>query len=287
MAAGLVRALAASLITAAVAVTAGATSAAAAPAATTPVRSAPIAAVDFTGIVALSNCSGSVVRTPTAADTDPALVLTNGHCSEYGFPGPGEVNVDMPSSRSFSLLTPDGSGTLGTLHAADMEYNTMTDTDVTLYKLDTTYADIQATYGVPALTLSTAHPTQGADIRVVSGYWQTIYSCFVDGFAYRLQEDSWTWVDSIRYTPECDTIGGTSGSPVVDAASGLVVGVNNTGNEGGPDCSLNNPCEVDESGNVTVHPGIGYGQETYQLSACIGAGSDIDLNLPGCVLPKP
>ncbi len=288
MAAGLVRALAASVITAAV-VTTGATSAAAAPAATVqaPVRSAPIAAVDFTGIVALSNCSGSIVRTPAAVDTDSALVLTNGHCSEYGMPGAGEVNVDLPSSRSFSLLTPDGSGTLGTLHATSMEYNTMTDTDVTLYKLDTTYAQIQATYGVPALTLSDAHPTAGTDLRVVSGYWRTIYSCTLDAFVYRLQEEPWTWVDSLRYTQECDTIGGTSGSPVVDANSGQVIAVNNTRNENGQQCTLNNPCEVDESGNVTVHFDIGYGQETYQIPACIGAGSDIDLNLPGCVLPKP
>src|SRR5262245_49577416 len=46
-----------------------------------PAGAAPaISAVDFTGIVALSNCSGSVVRTPNAVSTDRALVMSNGHC---------------------------------------------------------------------------------------------------------------------------------------------------------------------------------------------------------------
>src|SRR5947207_3034389 len=63
-----------------------------------------VKAVNFAGTVALSNCSGSVIRFPNSADTDPALVMTNGHCLETGFPGPGEVIVDQASSRTFSLL---------------------------------------------------------------------------------------------------------------------------------------------------------------------------------------
>ncbi len=115
----------------------------------------PKLAVDYTGIVALSNCSGSLVRTPDAADSDPALVLTNGHCYEGGMPSAGQVITNQPSSRTFSLLDPSGQGTLGTLHATTVLYSTMTDTDVTLYKLDTTYAAIQQTYNTPALQLST------------------------------------------------------------------------------------------------------------------------------------
>ncbi len=243
-------------------------------------------AVDYTGIVALSNCSGSLVRTPDAADTDPALVLTNGHCYEGGMPSAGQVITNQPSSRTFSLLDSTGQGTLGTLHATTVLYSTMTDTDVTLYKLDSSYADIQASYGTPALQLSLDHPTAGADLRVVSGYWRTTYSCNLDGFVYQLHEDEWTFKDSIRYTPSCDTIGGTSGSPVIDANSGKVIAINNTGNEDGESCTLNNPCEVDENGNTTVHQGIGYAQETYILAACIAPGSSIDFTRPGCTVPQ-
>src|SRR3546814_2272200 len=57
---------------------------------------------------------------------------------------------------------------------------------------------------------------------------------------------------SVRYTSSCNTIGGTSGSPVIDDATGKVVAVNNTGNEDGARCTVNNPCEVAENGTVTV-----------------------------------
>ncbi|WP_131739358.1 S1 family peptidase [Actinomadura roseirufa] len=263
-------------------VTATAATASAAPSVPAPPK---VAAVDFTGIVALNNCSGSLVRTPTAADTDPALVLTNGHCYEGGEPGAGQVITNRASSRTFSLLDSTGQRSLGTLRATTLLYATMTDTDVALYKLSTTYAKIKQSYNTPALQLSTDHPTTGADLRVVSGYWKRIYSCRLDGFAYRVREADWTWKDSLRYTSSCNVIGGTSGSPVIDAGSGKVVGANNTINESGGRCTLNNPCEVDEQGRVTVRAHIGYAQQTYILAACIAPGSVLDTNRPGCLVP--
>ncbi|MFJ2116299.1 MULTISPECIES: trypsin-like serine peptidase [unclassified Streptomyces] len=263
-----------------------------APTAATPVAVAPVAAqeqiqaVDFAGTVALSNCSGSVVRTPTSQPGDPALVLSNGHCLETGFPAAGQVVVDRASTRSFTLLNSAGTG-VGTLRASKIAYGTMTDTDVALYQLTSTYAQIQSAYGISALELNATRPVQGTAIKVVSGYWKRIYSCDIDGFAHLLKEGSWTWKDSVRYTSSCNTIGGTSGSPVIDDATGKVVAVNNTGNESGARCTLNNPCEVDENGTVTVRQGINYAQETYGIVACVGAGNKIDLSRAGCTLPKP
>ncbi|MFE1754601.1 serine protease [Streptomyces anandii] len=243
-------------------------------------------AVDFAGTVSLSNCSGSVIRFPSSAETDPALVLTNGHCLETGFPAPGEVVVDQSSSRSFGLLNSSGSR-VATLRASKVAYSTMTDTDVTIYQLTRTYAQIKSSYGISALTVGDTHPVAGTAIKVVSGYWKRIYNCNIDGFVYRLKEGDWTWKDSVRYTSACNTIGGTSGSPVVDTATGKVVAVNNTGNEDGERCTVNNPCEVDASGNVTVRQGINYAEEIYQIPACFGAGNKLNLNASGCVLPKP
>ncbi|MGW1496691.1 S1 family peptidase [Streptomyces sp. NPDC002402] len=262
-----------------------------APAGTTAASARPAAhvtakAVDFAGTVALSNCSGSVVRMPASEPDDPALVLSNGHCIESGFPAAGEVIVDQRSSRSFSLLNSAGSR-VGTLRASKIAYATMTDTDISLYQLTSTYQQIESRYGIKALELNAAHPVQGTAIKVVSGYWKRIYSCNIDGFAYRLKEGEWTWKDSVRYTSSCKTIGGTSGSPVVDNATGKVVAVNNTGNEDGQRCTDNNPCEVDENGQVTVREGINYGQETYGIVPCVGLDNKIDLGRAGCVLPKP
>ncbi|MEU6506932.1 serine protease [Streptomyces sp. NPDC046942] len=242
--------------------------------------------VDFAGTVSLSNCSGSVIRFPNSADTDPALVLTNGHCLETGFPQPGEVITGQSSSRTFGLLNSAGTK-VATLRANQVVYSTMTDTDITIYRTTTTYAAIKSNYGISPLTVQDTHPTAGTAIKVVSGYWKTIYSCSIDGFVYRLQEGDWTWKDSVRYTSACNTIGGTSGSPVIDTATGKVVAVNNTGNEDGESCTENNPCEVDENGNVTVRQGINYAEETYIIPACFTTGNKLNLSASGCTLPKP
>jgi V8-like Glu-specific endopeptidase len=272
----------------------------AAPAVAAPVTAAPAAvekadakaasptlqAVTLAGTVALSNCSGSVVRFPNSLDTDPALVLTNGHCLETGFPEPGEVIVNRASSRTFGLLNSAGTR-VATLRASKIAYSTMTDTDATIYQLTTTYATIKSSYGISALTVQDTHPTAGTAITVASGYWKRLYSCNIDGFVYRMKEGDWTWKDSVRYTSACQTIGGTSGSPVVDQATGKVVAVNNTGNEDGESCTVNNPCEVDAAGNVTVRQGINYAQETYQFPACFTTRNQLNLSAAGCTLPKP
>ncbi|MBK3629328.1 trypsin-like peptidase domain-containing protein [Streptomyces sp. MBT49] len=243
-------------------------------------------AVNLAGTVALSNCSGSVVRFPNSLDTDPALVLSNGHCLSTGFPEPGEVLVNQASSRTFGLLNSAGTR-VATLRASKLAYGTMTDTDISIYQLTSTYATIKNSYGISALTVQNTHPTAGSAITVASGYWKTLYNCNIDGFVYRLKEGDWTWKDSVRYTSACQTIGGTSGSPVIDQATGKVVAVNNTGNEDGARCTENNPCEVDASGNVTVRQGINYAQETYLIPACFTTGNQLALSASGCTLPKP
>ncbi|MDQ0599274.1 V8-like Glu-specific endopeptidase [Streptomyces canus] len=243
-------------------------------------------AVTLAGTVSLSNCSGSVIRFPNSLDTDPALVLSNGHCLTSGFPAPGQVITNQASTRTFGLLNSSGSR-VATLRASKLAYATMTDTDVSIYQLTSTYATIKSSYNISPLTVQDTHPTAGTAITVASGYWKTLYNCNIDGFAYRLKEGDWTWKDSVRYTSACNTIGGTSGSPVIDQATGKVVAVNNTGNEDGESCTVNNPCEVSESGTVTVRQGINYAQEIYNIPACFTTRNQLNLSASTCTLPKP
>jgi len=244
------------------------------------------AAVDFASIVALSNCSGSLVRFSTSKPDDYALVLTNGHCLS-GFVPAGDAVVDQASSRTFTLL--DASArSLATLRAQRMMYATMTGSDFAIYKLTQTYAQLSSRYRVTALTISSRRPGEGTPIRIVSGYWRRIYSCSIDAFVPELREGTWTFRDSIRFKqPGCETIGGTSGSPIIDAETRAVIGINNTGNESGASCTLNNPCEVDASGKITATKGAAYGQQLYQVYACLDASNNIDLNRAGCTLQKP
>ena len=78
-----------------------------------------------------------------------------------------------------------------------------------------------------------------------------------------------------------------SGSPLISARTNLIIGVNYTGNDAGERCTYNNPCEVDENGNVTVEEGAGYGDQIYKILTCVNTTGNFDLTVLGCLLPKP
>jgi hypothetical protein len=268
-------ALAAAAVAAATGVLAGPTSPAQAVSATT-----------LANTIALNNCSASLVRYPSSVSSDRAMMLTNGHCYEGGFLGAGQVLVNRTSSRSGTLLNSSG-GSLGTVRADRVLYATMTGTDVTLYRLTSTYATLSSRYGATALTIASSKAANGASISIPSSYWKRIWNCKVDGFVGQLREGDWTWKDSIRYDANCDTIHGTSGSPIVSASTGQIVGINNTGNDDGAMCTVNNPCEVNADGTTTAVQGQSYGQETYWFTTCLSTTRTIDLTKAGCLLTKP
>ena len=244
-----------------------------------------VQAGDLTATIALSNCSASLVRYPSSVGTDRALMLTNGHCLPT-MPVAGQVIQNATASRSGTLLSASGAG-LGTVQADKVLYATMTGTDVALYQLTDTYTSIASKFSVTALTISDTHPVNGSSMFIPSSYWKQVWTCSVNGFVDTLREDQWTWHDSIRYSSGCNTTHGTSGSPIVDATSKRVVGINNTGNDDGAVCTLNNPCEVAADGTTTVTKGQSYGEETYWFTTCLGTGRAIDLTVSGCLLTKP
>jgi len=242
------------------------------------------AAYDYEGIVKLSNCSGSLVRFVGQPLESNALVLTNGHCLGGSFLKPGEVISNKKVRRGMKIA--DKNKKFHSVTAQKIIYATMTGTDAALYELRETYLDIEEK-GITSFELSDVRPFIDTDIEIVSGYWERGYSCHVDGFAYELHEASWIFTDSIRYSNSgCETIGGTSGSPIIEKGTRSVIGVNNTGNESGGRCTMNNPCEVDEDEEVVVREGASYGQQTYQFYSCLSSDYEIDLTIEECVLAK-
>lgn len=242
---------------------------------------------DFEGIVKLSNCSGSIVAFNGMPMSAKAIVMTNGHCLDRGgFLKPGEVltNVTMPLGRSMKVY--DKNMKLHPIKAVKILYATMTQTDVAFYELNQTYEQITDKTGITPFLLDSTHPVAGAAIDIVSGYWDRGYSCNIDGFVFKLKEADWTWNDSIRYTPECDTIGGTSGSPIIARGERRVIAINNTSNESGKRCAMNNPCEINEAGEVTVLRDIRYGQQTYNVYTCLTPDFRFETKKPECELPR-
>jgi V8-like Glu-specific endopeptidase len=238
---------------------------------------------DFEGIIKLSNCSGSLIKFSGQPDTSNAYVLTNGHCLGRPFLKPGEAVINKVVNRRMKVA--DKKKKFHSVTAKLLVYGTMTGTDAAIYELKETYAEIKNKYGVEPFAFDTQRPIIGMDIDIVSGYWERGYRCHIDAFVFELQEAGWTFTDSIRYSePGCDTIGGTSGSPIIQMDTRTVVAINNTGNESGNRCTMNNPCEVDDEGNIDVIKGASYGQQTYQFYSCLTADFRIDTTKAGCLL---
>lgn len=240
---------------------------------------------DFEGIVKLSNCSGSLVKFSGQPLTSKAIVLTNGHCvKRFGLLEPGEVWHNRAYQRSMEVA--DASGHFYNVEATKVMYATMTYTDAALFELRETYLELEK-LGVAALEVSSEHPVENTPIEIVSGYWERGFRCNIEKFVHKLLEGRWTFNDSIKYSePGCEVYGGTSGSPIVEVGTRRVIGINNTGNESGRTCTINNPCEVDDKNNVVVDKGAGYGQQTYIFYSCLSVDFQIDLNVAGCQLPN-
>ncbi|MCJ8275484.1 MAG: serine protease [Bdellovibrionales bacterium] len=243
---------------------------------------------DFNGIVAMRNCSAAIVHFEGQPKDSKAYVLTNGHCTGGffgGFPAPGEVIFNKFDSRSMNAFV-NINERVG-IRTERLVYGTMTDTDAALFRIRSTYADLEKK-GVQSFELSSERPLEGEEIEIVSGYWRRGFSCKIEKFIFELHESDWVMKDSLRYSdPGCEVYGVTSGSPVIRKGKRVVVAVNNTGNESGQECTMNNPCEVTEAGDVSVIEGRGYGQQTYWFASCLDDNYEIDLNVEGCQLPKP
>jgi V8-like Glu-specific endopeptidase len=216
------------------------------------------------------------------------MVMTNGHCVSSGMGGMMPANrflSHVASKRTFQFLAADGSIKPGQVAATELVYATITWNDVALYSLEKSYAQIKRDFGIDALLIDPNHPQVGDSIEVLSGYWQRGYSCSIDRFVYELHEAEYVSKDSMRYSKGgCETIHGTSGSPILNARTHAIVGINSTGNDNGERCTMDNPCEVSESGAVYVERGRSYGDQIHVFYSCLNSAGKIDVSVPGCLL---
>jgi hypothetical protein len=256
-------------------------------------ESASQVSYDFSGTVRVQldpfggGCSGAVVRFENSKDSDTALMLTNGHCVKVsgGMMKPNTFITNKSDRVALRLSNADGSYKEGRVFTSKIIYATMTGTDAALYTMEMTFAELKAKHGVEPLLIDSKRPIEGQDMQIISGFWKKGFSCKIDGFVYKLSEAGYESTDSIRYTKGgCETYGGTSGSPIVSPQTRLIIGINNTGNEDGKLCTMNNPCEVDANGQQTADKGRSYGQQVYQFYSCLNSNNEFDLNLEGCKL---
>jgi V8-like Glu-specific endopeptidase len=237
------------------------------------------------GEVAVNGCMGSVVRMPDARAKDPALLLTNGHCVQGDRPAVGAALVDQPANFPIAIADHDGYDQT-TADATRLVYATMTGTDVALYRLDKTYAQLAAAQA-KVFTVGTKPLSANTKISVLTGAYRE--PCTVQAVVPRLREGGYQQDNALRTTDTEDCVlgPGMSGSAMVARDGNTIVGVHNTSNQGtGAACSDGNPCEVAADGTVTSVPDSAYGQQIDLIPGCFGAGSVLDLDRHGCALTK-
>lgn len=234
------------------------------------------------GRVSLGNCVGSVVRTAASRPQDPALLLTNGHCIGANRPAPGSAIVDQPVKLPVEIGDREGYAQT-TANAVRLVYATMTGTDVALFRLDKTYAQLTAD-GAKTFQLSTTPTRAGDRVDAITGTYRE--TCTIDAVIPHLREQAYLTDNVLRYarSADCNLGPGDSGSPLVAPDGNTVVGIHNTSQQ---PCIENNPCETNQDGDVISDPGRSYGQQVDGIPACLAPGSVLDLSRPGCTLTRP
>lgn len=237
------------------------------------------------GSVELQTCGGSVVRTDSSRAEDPALLLTNGHCVEGERPAPGSALVDRPADVEVNIADHEGYPK-ATAKANRLVYATMSGTDIALYRLDKTYAQLDAE-GAKVFQLTDTPPSAGDQVDVLVPSQRV--DCTVEAVVPQLREEGYELVNSMRYavSDDCGLGAGYSGSPLVAPDGDTVIGVHNTTNRDGEQCTKDNPCEVAEDGAVTAEKGRSYAQQVTGIAPCLTEGSALDLTRPDCTLTRP
>ncbi|MBP2474523.1 hypothetical protein JOF53_003395 [Crossiella equi] len=233
------------------------------------------------GAVDLGGCVGSVVRPPGARPQDQALLLTNGHCVPGDRPAPGKALVDQPAERQVDIADRQGYPK-ATAKVTRLVYATMTGTDLALFRLDKTYAQLR---GAKVFQLAT-RPVRAGDPLSLA-YPSHRLACTAEAVVPHLREGGYQQDNAIRYTtsPDCAPWQGMSGSALLSRDGDTVVGVHNTHNVDGQRCTDDNPCEVDRDGAVTAVRGRSYGQQVSGIAACL-KGTGLALDRPGCALTR-
>lgn len=263
----------------------------------------PATLEELNGMVKVQNCSGSLVSLGRK-DTVRGLILAAGHCPSYPRlykPGQAEGGTDFSKEKPANLFPPGSSLTepkkqpLGNLY-----YGTMSNVDLALYEIPTSIEKLRD-QKLKILELADYLPQPGLSYQITSGYWRETQTCEVESIlddnkaeeaAVGQDLKTYQFRNSILFKTPCFSRGGWSGSPVVDAESGLIYGVISRIYEVNKTLKLSqfaefiskkwNPFNPEISAEVRV-----IASNVLDLKDCLTSEGAINTGQPNCSLPKP
>jgi len=231
-----------------------------------------------------SSICTAVLLDAGAGDNAPAYALTNGHC--VGVSGANETLVDAPAEGiavAFNWFVDVAEHRV--VPVTRIAWATMRDTDLALLELGATVGDLGALglrgwhpENIPSVGGSRDVVMVGipvglppVDIAEAERYLR-LGICSLDTEPVRVNERQWLWTGALRN--DCpQVLPGNSGSAVLDAGTGRLVGLVNTTTylgENGAECWLGRPCESGEDGEVTL-PDTSYAQPVGGIERCFVA----------------
>ena len=240
------------------------------------------AATNLQGTARVGNCSGALIRFPNQPITTKAFVISSANCLDGIELSPGETIHNKKIKVSMQIA--DRNNNFRNVTVSYLAYATMTQTNIAVYHLYSTYEEL-AMVGIEPFEISSKHPQLGQQVDILSGYWAMGFSCKIEKFVNELQEGIWSYKDVIRYSAKgCEMIDGTSGSPIVVKNTRTIIGMDSTFNWDGENCTVGNPCEIDPEGSVISIKDRGYAQHTFHLHYCLTLSYYFDVNRHGCEL---
>lgn len=252
----------------------------------------PAVAAPYAGVARVdidSACSGVLIapREGAAPASAPAYMLTSGHCERFMEPNVVVRDGERPGPVAFGWP----GGPVGVAEVHGIPWATMKGTDLAILELDKTLVELTAA-GIVAFPIAGAMPPVATPVVVVGAPTTTdgadrqlLLAACVLGEAVDLVERWWSW-ESFVGVDCADIRPGSSGSPVLDPATGQLVAVVNTttsGSAGVADCAIGRPCEVDTDG-VVVREDAPYAAPVAGLGACFDDLWRFALDGAGCAL---
>lgn len=243
-----------------------------------------ISDINYSGLVLLENCSGFLVNINSNANS-PAYIATSGHCTSLEGLPPNKILVNNKKDFRFRFLIGKNQRWID-FKGDHIEYATMKGTDIAIIRLNKPYGELMKK-GINGFLVSStgAHMNDRVIRADVHGMILHKYECIVEHEVHILKEDKWAWTGS--YRNDCKSWDGDSGSPLISFKTGQVVGIHNTIQGNGKECLLNNPCEVDEKGIISIHKEKKYSQRIIEIKTCFNKNGEFKLNLETCLLEKP
>lgn len=250
----------------------------------------------YSGIGRLTSprtCTVFFVRPATVTETSPAYVVTAGHCIETGSANAVILDRAITGQVIFRYFidTPDAQLAVTPRRVV---YSTMKGWDLAVIELDRTFAQLVAAgirpleflEGAASEVVNIAAPSSG--IPAGEAYLRSS-SCVLEP-PVDLIEYIWLFRDALPNTCS-DVKAGSSGSPVIDRATGKVVAVMNTTTadayylQGDFLCYANQPCEI-ATPSFRYRPDTNYAVPTAGLARCFDAQGRFGLTAPGCALDR-